>query len=178
MILRIWELDFELNVGMYNQIPIWVRFPSLPMGYWSIKALRKLASAIGIPLYTDGFTTMWKKYTMLGLGHNETECWYKHSFKEKNLGGGVKVDHGKWKMKDTNRRLVAKRKPVKPQSQIAASEDIQEVNQMPTNQPEIDLGQRDGKQHVDEIATDTLIEEEGMRGNWKSVGNYMPFLPT
>ncbi|KAH0730160.1 hypothetical protein KY290_001220 [Solanum tuberosum] len=81
-------------------------------------------------------------------------------------------------MKDTNRRLVAKWMPVKPQSLIAASEDIQEVNQMPTNQPEIDPGQRDGKQHVDEIATDTLIEEEGMQGIWKSAGNYMPFLPT
>ncbi|KAH0746260.1 hypothetical protein KY285_007917 [Solanum tuberosum] len=56
MILRNWELDFELNVEMYNQIPIWVRFPSLPVGYWSVRALSKLASAIGIPLYTDGIT--------------------------------------------------------------------------------------------------------------------------
>ncbi|WMV09345.1 hypothetical protein MTR67_002730 [Solanum verrucosum] len=72
MILRIWELDFELNADMYNQIPIWVRFPSLPMGYWSIKALRKLASAIGISLYTDGFTANVEKiyYAKTGRLHH------------------------------------------------------------------------------------------------------------
>ncbi|KAK6773972.1 hypothetical protein RDI58_029211 [Solanum bulbocastanum] len=40
-----------------EQIPIWVKFPSLPVGYWSVQALSKVASAIGIPLYTNGFTT-------------------------------------------------------------------------------------------------------------------------
>lgn len=50
---------FDANI--FRQIPIWVKFPSLPVGYWSIKALSKVASAIGIPLYTDGFTTTVEK---------------------------------------------------------------------------------------------------------------------
>ncbi|KAK4737274.1 hypothetical protein R3W88_000971 [Solanum pinnatisectum] len=76
MILRIWELDFKLNIDLYNQIPIWVRFPSLPIGYWSIKAFRKFASAIGIPLYTDGFTANAEKYPMPGRNTGQLEeCW-------------------------------------------------------------------------------------------------------
>lgn len=56
LILRNWELDFEFNADMFSQIPVWVKFPSLPVGYWSVKALSKVASAIGIHLYTGGFT--------------------------------------------------------------------------------------------------------------------------
>ncbi|KAH0674549.1 hypothetical protein KY284_025636 [Solanum tuberosum] len=32
------------------------RFPGLPVGYWSIEALSKVASAVGRPLYTDQYT--------------------------------------------------------------------------------------------------------------------------
>ncbi|KAH0746259.1 hypothetical protein KY285_007916 [Solanum tuberosum] len=78
------------------------------------------------------------------------------------MGGGVKVDHWKGKMKDVNRKLVAKWMPVKPQD---ASEVIQEVHQIPTDQPVIDPGQREGKQLVEEIADDTMIEEVAMQGN-------------
>lgn len=61
MILRNWQLDFEFNADMFHQIPIWVKFPRLPLGYWSVKALSKVASAIGVPLYTDGFTAKAEK---------------------------------------------------------------------------------------------------------------------
>ncbi|KAK4716390.1 hypothetical protein R3W88_014728 [Solanum pinnatisectum] len=61
MILRNWQLDFEFNADMFSQIPIWVKFPRLPVGYWSVKALSKVASAIGVPLYTDGFTAKAEK---------------------------------------------------------------------------------------------------------------------
>ncbi|OIT24741.1 hypothetical protein A4A49_36675 [Nicotiana attenuata] len=37
-------------------IPLWVKFPGLPVGYWSSEALGKLASGIGKPLYTDKTT--------------------------------------------------------------------------------------------------------------------------
>lgn len=36
IILRYWELDFEFDVDMYRQIPIWVKFLGLHVGYWSI----------------------------------------------------------------------------------------------------------------------------------------------
>ncbi|KAK4731392.1 hypothetical protein R3W88_024380 [Solanum pinnatisectum] len=53
MILRNWYVDCERDADMFSQIPIWVKFPRLPVGYWSVTALTKVASAIGIPLVTD-----------------------------------------------------------------------------------------------------------------------------
>lgn len=49
-------MNFEFNIDIFSHIPIWVKFPSLPVGYWSEKSLSKIASAIGVPLYTDGYT--------------------------------------------------------------------------------------------------------------------------
>lgn len=61
MILRNWDMDFELDSDMFSQIPIWVKFPRLSVGYWSVTALSKVASAIGIPLVTGGFTAKAEK---------------------------------------------------------------------------------------------------------------------
>ncbi|KAM3221680.1 hypothetical protein P3L10_020950 [Capsicum annuum] len=56
MILRNWSLDFEFNPECLSKIPLWVKFPSLPLGYWSKKELSKLASVVGKLLYTDKCT--------------------------------------------------------------------------------------------------------------------------
>lgn len=56
-------MDFEFNADMFNQIPIWVKFPSQLVGYWSVRALSKVSSAIGMPLNTDGFTATAEKIT-------------------------------------------------------------------------------------------------------------------
>ncbi|KAH0633054.1 hypothetical protein KY284_035840 [Solanum tuberosum] len=61
LILRNWDVDFELDADMFSQIPIWVKFPRLPVGYWSAMTFRKVASAIGIPLLTDGFSSKVEK---------------------------------------------------------------------------------------------------------------------
>lgn len=47
-------MDFELDADMISQIPIWVEFPRLPIGYRSITTLIKVSSATGIPSITDG----------------------------------------------------------------------------------------------------------------------------
>ncbi|KAH0633055.1 hypothetical protein KY284_035841 [Solanum tuberosum] len=61
MILRNWDVDFERDADMFSRIPIWVKFPRLSVRYWSITTLSKVASAIGIPLVTNGFTSKAKK---------------------------------------------------------------------------------------------------------------------
>ncbi|XP_019242197.1 PREDICTED: uncharacterized protein LOC109222281 [Nicotiana attenuata] len=55
-ILKNWSLDFVFNPECLNVIPIWVRFPNLPVGFWSTEALSKMASGIGKPMYTDLYT--------------------------------------------------------------------------------------------------------------------------
>ncbi|OIT19716.1 hypothetical protein A4A49_59088, partial [Nicotiana attenuata] len=55
-ILKNWSLDFVFNPECLNVIPIWVRFPNLPVGFWSTEALRKMASGIGKPMHTDLYT--------------------------------------------------------------------------------------------------------------------------
>lgn len=55
LILRNWELNFEFNADIFSHIPIWVKFPSLLVGYWFEKALSKVSNAIGVPLYINGF---------------------------------------------------------------------------------------------------------------------------
>ncbi|XP_019261248.1 PREDICTED: uncharacterized protein LOC109239178 [Nicotiana attenuata] len=61
VVLRIWEIDFTFNKDVLSTIPVWVRFPGLPVGFWSTEALSKMASAIGKPLYTDRFTAHYEK---------------------------------------------------------------------------------------------------------------------
>ncbi|PHU19828.1 hypothetical protein BC332_10979 [Capsicum chinense] len=56
MILRNWSLDFEFKLECFSKIPLWFKFPSLPLGHLSKKALSKLASFVGKPLYTDKCT--------------------------------------------------------------------------------------------------------------------------
>ncbi|XP_019235531.1 PREDICTED: uncharacterized protein LOC109215869 [Nicotiana attenuata] len=56
MILRNWEIDFYFDPECLSTVPLWVKFPGLPVGYWSPEALGKLASGIGKPLYTDETT--------------------------------------------------------------------------------------------------------------------------
>ncbi|PHU05563.1 hypothetical protein BC332_26385 [Capsicum chinense] len=57
VILKPWELDFEFDQEMLSMIPIWVKFPGLPVGYWSTEDLSKVASAVGKPIRTDSFIT-------------------------------------------------------------------------------------------------------------------------
>ncbi|WMV29972.1 hypothetical protein MTR67_023357 [Solanum verrucosum] len=50
------EASFIFDTKCITTIPLWVNFPSLPVGYWSTEALSKVASAVGKPLYTDRYT--------------------------------------------------------------------------------------------------------------------------
>ncbi|XP_020680562.1 uncharacterized protein LOC110098169 [Dendrobium catenatum] len=39
--------------------PIWIRLPELPLIYWDVANLSRLASMIGVPLWMDSFTSTW-----------------------------------------------------------------------------------------------------------------------
>ncbi|KAH0636125.1 hypothetical protein KY290_036549 [Solanum tuberosum] len=67
MILRNWYMDFKLDSDMFSEIPIWVNFPRLAVGYWSVTALSKVSSAIGIPLVMDEFTAKAEKISYVRL---------------------------------------------------------------------------------------------------------------
>ena len=41
---------------MLDKIPVWIRFPDLPVDWWSIDSISRIASLIGNPLYIDGPT--------------------------------------------------------------------------------------------------------------------------
>nr|XP_016502654.1 PREDICTED: uncharacterized protein LOC107820826 [Nicotiana tabacum] len=61
LILQHWSMDFKFDPGCVSVIPLWIKFPGLPLGFWSIEALSKLASVVGKPLYTDRITTKMEK---------------------------------------------------------------------------------------------------------------------
>ncbi|XP_070007223.1 uncharacterized protein [Nicotiana sylvestris] len=60
-VLQQWRMDFKFDPGSVSVIPLWITFPGLPLGFWSIEALSKLDSVVGKPLYTDKITTEMEK---------------------------------------------------------------------------------------------------------------------
>lgn len=57
IILKPWSPDFDLNEEFLIEIPLWVRFPKLPMCCWGFNSLSRIASAIETPLFADECTT-------------------------------------------------------------------------------------------------------------------------
>ncbi|XP_019237929.1 PREDICTED: uncharacterized protein LOC109218063 [Nicotiana attenuata] len=55
--MKAWTPDFDFNNEVLKTIPIWVKFPKLPLNCWGIEALRRINSGIGLPLYADDCTT-------------------------------------------------------------------------------------------------------------------------
>ncbi|XP_019261722.1 PREDICTED: uncharacterized protein LOC109239591 [Nicotiana attenuata] len=56
MILKQWTPDFDCNAEFLTELPLWVKFPYLPMSCWSKDSLSRIASAIGVPKYVDKCT--------------------------------------------------------------------------------------------------------------------------
>ncbi|KAM3221708.1 hypothetical protein P3L10_020978 [Capsicum annuum] len=55
-LLTPWVEEFVFDKKAITKVPLWANLLGLPVGYWSIEALGKVASAIGKPLYTDKYT--------------------------------------------------------------------------------------------------------------------------
>ncbi|XP_060183304.1 uncharacterized protein LOC132613295 [Lycium barbarum] len=77
-VIQKWTIDFQFELDCLTTIPLWVVFPGLPVGYWSIESLSKVASAIGRPRYTDTFTAKMEKiaYARILYGHLEENFWH------------------------------------------------------------------------------------------------------
>ncbi|XP_060182758.1 uncharacterized protein LOC132612661 [Lycium barbarum] len=63
IILKPWSMDFDFNAEFPTQIPLWVKFPHLPMSYWGKDSLSRVASLIGVPIYADECTTKQTRIT-------------------------------------------------------------------------------------------------------------------
>ncbi|KAA8542819.1 hypothetical protein F0562_023971 [Nyssa sinensis] len=53
MILKPRSMDFNIENEWVTVVPIWIRFPSLRLHLWSPRALSRMASIVGNPLFAD-----------------------------------------------------------------------------------------------------------------------------
>ncbi|XP_070018332.1 uncharacterized protein [Nicotiana sylvestris] len=53
----IWTPYFNLHAEILKTMPLWIKLPNLPLNCWSSEILSKVASDLGVPLYTDNCTT-------------------------------------------------------------------------------------------------------------------------
>ncbi|XP_075078414.1 uncharacterized protein LOC142164326 [Nicotiana tabacum] len=53
MIMKQWSSQFDFDAEFLTEIPLWVRFPKLPMNCWGGTSLSRIASTIGIPLLDE-----------------------------------------------------------------------------------------------------------------------------
>ncbi|KAK1307315.1 hypothetical protein QJS10_CPA10g01534 [Acorus calamus] len=56
IVLRRWNRGMRLEIERLETIPLWIRFPALPLHMWGTRLISKLASAVGKPLYMDTAT--------------------------------------------------------------------------------------------------------------------------
>ncbi|XP_075108979.1 uncharacterized protein LOC142180802 [Nicotiana tabacum] len=57
VIMKEWSADFNFQNEVLKTIPIWVKFPKLPLSCWGMKSLSKISSGLGTPVYADECTT-------------------------------------------------------------------------------------------------------------------------
>lgn len=56
-IAKLWTPNFNLHDEVLRTVPLWVKFPNLPLNCWSVDALSRIASVLGEPLCADECTT-------------------------------------------------------------------------------------------------------------------------
>ncbi|KAJ6907745.1 hypothetical protein NC651_018242 [Populus alba x Populus x berolinensis] len=56
LILRPMPAFFDFSSSIMHTVPVWVKFPNLPLQCWSLKCLSKIASVLGKPVQSDMLT--------------------------------------------------------------------------------------------------------------------------
>ncbi|KAJ6323972.1 hypothetical protein OIU76_011301 [Salix suchowensis] len=56
LILRSMSEYFDFSSSEMTQVPVWIKFPNLPLKYWTPRCLSKLASVLGKPIQCDKLT--------------------------------------------------------------------------------------------------------------------------
>ncbi|KAK6791911.1 hypothetical protein RDI58_010992 [Solanum bulbocastanum] len=80
IILKPWTVDFDFNKEFPTKIPLWVKFPKLPMSCWGKGSLSRIVSVIGIPIYADECST---KQTRISYARMLIEVNITHSLSAK-----------------------------------------------------------------------------------------------
>ncbi|GAA0155286.1 hypothetical protein LIER_13048 [Lithospermum erythrorhizon] len=57
LLLRPWVVGMPIDKPNVSKVPVWVRYPSIPVECWNGEALSRLSSFIGQPLYVDRNTS-------------------------------------------------------------------------------------------------------------------------
>ncbi|KAK1289119.1 hypothetical protein QJS10_CPB18g00823 [Acorus calamus] len=57
-VLKKWFPSVRMEQERLTSVPIWVKFPNLPLHIWIKECLGKIASAVGTPLFMDTATQM------------------------------------------------------------------------------------------------------------------------
>ena len=57
LILRAMPEYFDFSSSDMHSVPVWVKFPNLPLKCWSLKCLSKIASVLGKPVQSDMLTS-------------------------------------------------------------------------------------------------------------------------
>jgi len=56
LILRSMPAFFDFSYSTMHTVPVWIKFPNLPLQCWSLKCLSKIASVLGKPVQSDMLT--------------------------------------------------------------------------------------------------------------------------
>ncbi|XP_060200266.1 uncharacterized protein LOC132628505 [Lycium barbarum] len=57
VIMKPWTSTFSFKEEVLKNVPIWVKFPNLPVECWGMKVLSKISNGLGTPIYADDCTT-------------------------------------------------------------------------------------------------------------------------
>ncbi|XP_056685900.1 uncharacterized protein [Spinacia oleracea] len=57
MITKPWSSGFNFQDEILRIVPVWVRFPNLPLCCWGSDSLSRIGSLIGVPLFADDCTS-------------------------------------------------------------------------------------------------------------------------
>ncbi|KAL2938435.1 hypothetical protein RDABS01_021884 [Bienertia sinuspersici] len=57
VVVRPWSVNFDFQSEVLREVPVWVRFPNLPLYCWAGNSLSRIGSALGVPICTDECTS-------------------------------------------------------------------------------------------------------------------------
>ncbi|KAG5626988.1 hypothetical protein H5410_012206 [Solanum commersonii] len=138
IIVKVWSPEFNFNKEVLQTVPIWVKYPNLPLSCWSMDSLSRISSRLGEPLYADECST---KVDRISFARVLIEMDVA-SGKE-----GVKVQRKvtKWQPKvDTNKTKEGKVPEVKeqvvaPREEIWKQTPVKAVGRSPHKSPDVQM---------------------------------------
>ncbi|KAL2921901.1 hypothetical protein RDABS01_013392 [Bienertia sinuspersici] len=57
VVIKQWTINFDFNAEVLRVVPVWVRFPNLPLYCWADSSLSRIGSVLGVPICTDECTS-------------------------------------------------------------------------------------------------------------------------